>query len=54
MRFLTLFYRCILSDLYRKPASVALAVSGVTLGLATVVAVHLASDRAISSFADNL
>ena len=54
MRLLTLFRLCILSDLYQKPFRAALTVSGVALGLAAVVAVHLASDRAIRSFTQSL
>ena len=54
MRLLRLFRLCILSDLYHKPFQAALTVSGVTLGLAAVVAIHLASDQAIHSFTTSL
>ncbi len=54
MHFLRLFHRYILRDLVMNRARVALAISGIALGVSVVVAVQLANDRAIGSFNDSL
>lgn len=54
MKFALLFHRYILRDLTGNPVRTLLTLSGVALGIAVVVAVQLANDRAIDSFTDNL
>ena len=54
MRFLGLFNKTIVRDLVRNPARTFLTLTGVALGIAVVVAVQLANDRAIDSFTDSL
>ncbi len=53
-RFVTLFYRYIVRDLAKNPARTLLTLTGVALGIAVVVGVQLANDRAIGSFNDSL
>ena len=52
--FFRLFHRMILRDVVGNPARTLLTLTGVALGIAVVVAVHLANDRAIGSFNDSL
>ena len=52
--FLTLFHRYIVRDLARNPIRTLLTITGVSLGIAVVVGVQLANDRAIGSFNDSL
>ena len=52
--FLTLFHRYILRDLWGNPARTVLTLTGVALGIAVVVGVRLANDRAIGSFNESL
>ncbi|MBI2821713.1 MAG: ABC transporter permease [Acidobacteria bacterium] len=54
MRLLSLFHQYILRDLFRNPVRTGLTVTGVALGIAVVVAVHLANARAVESFNDSL
>ena len=54
MHFIRLFHRYIVRDLVMNRARVALAISGIALGISVVVAVQLANDRAIGSFNDSL
>lgn len=54
MSFLSLFHRCIVRDLVKRPARTLLTVAGVALGIGVVVAVHLSNERAIGSFTDSL
>ena len=49
-----LFHRYILRDLARNPIRTLLTITGVSLGIAVVVGVQLANDRAIGSFNDSL
>src|SRR5262249_32297805 len=49
-----LFHQYVVRDLARRPARVALTVSGIALGIAVVVAVQLANARAIGAFNDSL
>ena len=53
-RFARLFHRYILRDLARNPIRTLLTLTGVALGIAVVVGVHVANDRAISSFNNSL
>ncbi len=53
-RFARLFHRYILRDLARNPIRTVLTLTGVALGIAVVVGVHVANDRAISSFNNSL
>ena len=52
--FFRIFHRMILRDLIGNPVRTLLTLTGVALGIAVVVAVHLANDRAIGSFNDSL
>ncbi|MFQ5739571.1 MAG: FtsX-like permease family protein [Acidobacteriota bacterium] len=52
--FFLLFHRYILRDLIRKPARGVLTITGVALGIAVVVAVHLSSRQAVGSFTESL
>lgn len=54
MSFLHLFHRFILRDLAANPARTVLTLSGVALGVAVVVGVQIANDRALGSFNDSL
>lgn len=54
MSFLRLFHRFILRDLAGNPARTLLTLTGVALGVAVVVGVQIANDRAIGSFNDSL
>lgn len=54
MSFLRLFNRFILRDLVANPARTLLTLTGVGLGVAVVVGVHIANDRALGSFNDSL
>lgn len=54
MGFLRLFNRYILRDLLRRPLRALLTLAGVSLGLAVVVSVHLAGERAVGSFTESL
>ena len=49
-----LFHRYILRDVARNPIRTLLTITGVSLGIAVVVGVQLANDRAIGSFNDSL
>ena len=49
-----LFHRYILRDLARNPIRTLLTITGVSLGIAVVVGVQLANDRAIGSLNDSL
>ena len=52
--FLQLFHYYIVRDLARNPIRTGLTITGVALGIAVVVGVQLANDRAIGSFNDSL
>ena len=54
MKFLKLFNQTIIRDLVRNPTRTLLTLTGVALGIAVVVAVQLANDRAIGSFSDSM
>lgn len=54
MKFATLFRNLILRDLVSNPARTLLTMFGVALGIAVVVAVQLANDRAIASFNESM
>lgn len=54
MTFLRLFNQTIVRDLTRNPVRTLLTFTGVALGIAVVVAVGLANDRAIGSFNESL
>jgi putative ABC transport system permease protein len=54
MKFAVLFHRYILRDLAGNRVRTLLTLGGVALGIAVVVAVQLANERAIGSFNDSL
>ncbi len=54
LSFLSLFHRVIVKDTLQNRFRTLLTLTGVALGIAVVVGVHLANERAIDSFNDSL
>ena len=54
LAFLRLFYRVIVKDTLHNRLRTLLTLTGVALGIAVVVGVHLANERAVDSFNDSL
>ncbi len=54
MKWILLFHRYILRDLWSKPVRTLLTISGVALGMSVVWAVHLSNQRSIGSFTESL
>ena len=54
LSFLRLFHRVIIKDTLHNRLRTLLTLTGVALGIAVVVGVHLANERAVDSFNDSL